>query len=48
MATKAKKPAKKAKAKPGPKAEVLKLEGDWKENIRKSMQSAKPSGQTKE
>jgi hypothetical protein len=40
MASKEKKPAK-AKAKPGPKAEVLKLEGDWKENIRKSMQTAK-------
>jgi hypothetical protein len=36
MASKAKK-----KAKPGPKAEVLKLEGDWKENIRKSMQAKK-------
>jgi hypothetical protein len=41
MATKPKKPAKKAK--PGPKAEVLKLEGDWKENIRKSFQNAKPA-----
>jgi|HubBroStandDraft_2_1064218.scaffolds.fasta_scaffold5628730_1 hypothetical protein len=39
MATKAKKLAKKAK--PGPKAEVLKLEGNWKENIRKSMLTAK-------
>jgi hypothetical protein len=36
MATKPKK-----KAKPGPKAEVLKLEGDWRDNIRKSM--AKPA-----
>jgi hypothetical protein len=42
MASKEKKPAK-AKAKPGPKAEVLKLEGDWKENIRKSFQAAKPA-----
>ena len=37
-----KKTAKK-KAKPGRKAETLKLEGDWKENIRKSMQVAKPT-----
>jgi hypothetical protein len=43
MATKTKKPAKKSKAKPGPKAEVLKLEGDWKSNIRKSFQNAKPA-----
>ena len=42
MAIKAKKSAKK-KAKPGPKPEVLKLEGDWKENIRKSFQNAKPA-----
>jgi len=28
-------------AKPGPKAETLKLEGDWKENIAKSMQATK-------
>jgi hypothetical protein len=41
MASKAKKTAKKAK--PGPKAELLKLEGNWKENIRKSMQTAKPA-----
>ena len=43
MAAKTPKPAKK-KAKPGPKAEVLKLEGDWKDNIRKSMQASKPKG----
>jgi hypothetical protein len=43
MAIKMKKSAKKAKAKPGPKAEVLKLEGNWKDNIRKSMQTAKPA-----
>jgi hypothetical protein len=42
MAAKPKKPAKK-KAKPGPKAEVLKLEGDWRENIRKSFQAKKPA-----
>jgi hypothetical protein len=35
-----KKPAKN-KAKPGPMAEVLKQEGDRKDNIRKSMQTAK-------
>jgi hypothetical protein len=45
MATKAKKPAKR-KAKPGPKEEVLKLEGNWKANIAKTLQ-AKPSGRTK-
>lgn len=39
MATKTKKPAKKAK--PGPKAETLKLEGDWKANIAKSFQTAR-------
>ena len=38
----AKKPAKK-KAKRGPKPEVLKLEGDWRENIRKSFQAKKPA-----
>jgi len=37
---KPKKSAKK-KAKPGPKAEVLKLEGDWRENIKKSFQAVK-------
>ena len=41
MATKAKTIAKKAKAKAGTRAEVLKLERDWKENIRKSFQNAK-------
>ena len=40
MAKKPKAPAKK-KAKPGPKAEVLKLEGDWKHNIAKSFQTVK-------
>ena len=44
MAIKVKKSAKK-KAKPGPKPEVLKLEGDWKSNIAKSMQVAKPKNQ---
>jgi hypothetical protein len=31
----------KKNGKPGPKAEVLKLEGDWKDNIRKSFQNEK-------
>jgi hypothetical protein len=43
MASKPKQAAKK-KAKPGPKAETLNLEGDWKDNIRKSMQGTKPKG----
>jgi hypothetical protein len=38
----AKKPPKK-KAKTGPKPEVLKLEGDWRDNIRKSFQAKKPA-----
>jgi len=38
----AKKPPKK-KAKPGPKTEVLKLEGDWRDNIRKSFKAKKPA-----
>jgi hypothetical protein len=42
MATKPKKKTTK-RAKTGPKAETLKLEGDWKENIRKSFQNAKPA-----
>jgi hypothetical protein len=42
MASKPKKTGKK-KAKPGPKAEVLKLEGDWKANIAKSMGVTKPT-----
>jgi hypothetical protein len=41
MSANAKKSAK-PKAKPGPKTEVLKLEGDWKENVRKAMQAGKP------
>jgi hypothetical protein len=31
------------KTKPGPKAETLKLDGNWKDNIRKSMPTAKSS-----
>jgi hypothetical protein len=33
----------KSKAKTGPKPEVLKLEGDWQDNIRKSFQTVKPA-----
>ena len=40
--TKAMTPAKK-KAKPGPKAGLLKLEGDWRENIHNSFQAEKPA-----
>jgi hypothetical protein len=40
VASKDKKPAK-AKAKPGPKPETLKLKGDWKDNIRKSFHNSK-------
>jgi hypothetical protein len=39
MATKAK-----PKSKRGPKAEVLKLEGDWQANIAKAMTKPKPAG----
>jgi hypothetical protein len=31
------------KAKTGPKPEVLKLEGDWRNNIKKSFQAVKPA-----
>jgi hypothetical protein len=33
----------KPKAKSGPKPDVLKLEGDWKDNIKKSLTKKKPS-----
>lgn len=42
-APKPKRPNKPA-SKPGPKPEVLKLEGDWIDNIRKSFQKKKPAG----
>jgi hypothetical protein len=32
----------KLKSKSGPKPDVLKLEGDWKENIKKSLTKKKP------
>jgi hypothetical protein len=34
----------KTKAKRGPKAEVLKLDGDWRQNVKKAMQKPKPAG----
>jgi hypothetical protein len=40
-----KKPApKKAKAKRGPKADVLKIDGDWKDAVRRSFGAKKPAG----
>jgi hypothetical protein len=39
-----KKPTKSPKAKRGPKAEVLKLDGDWQRNVKKAMQKPKPAG----
>jgi hypothetical protein len=38
----AKKPPKK-KAKPGPKTEVLKIEGNWQEAVKKSLSAKKPA-----
>lgn len=32
------------KSKPGPDAEHLKLEGDWQENVKKSLAKQKPKG----
>ncbi len=40
---KKKKPAKKKRAKPGPKADILKLEGDWKDAVKKSLEKKKPA-----
>jgi hypothetical protein len=31
-------------AKPGPKAETLKIEGDWKDAIKRSLEKKKPLG----
>jgi len=39
---KRKKAAKKKGAKRGPKADVLKLDGDWRELMKKSLQKKKP------
>ena len=36
--------AKKAKAKRGPKPQILKLEGDWEDNVKKSFQKKRPPG----
>lgn len=41
---KAKSPAKKKQGKPGPKEDYLKLEGDWKEAVKKSLAKKKPAG----
>jgi len=40
---KAKKPTRKKKA-PGPKPEVLKLEGNWKDAIKESLRKQRPPG----
>ncbi|HXM51203.1 MAG TPA: hypothetical protein VN956_25380 [Pyrinomonadaceae bacterium] len=40
---KKKKLAKKKRAKPGPKADILKLEGDWKDAVKKSLEKKKPA-----
>jgi hypothetical protein len=45
MPKKSAKPApKKPKAKTGPKAEVLKIDGNWKDAVRRSFQAKKPAG----
>ncbi len=38
-----KQPAKKKRAKPGPKEDRVKIEGDWKEAIKKSLEKKKPA-----
>jgi len=35
---------KKQRARPGPKADILKIDGDWKEAIKKSLTMKKPAG----
>jgi hypothetical protein len=40
--TPAKKGAPRQKAKPGPKAESLKIEGDWKDAVRRALGRGKP------
>jgi hypothetical protein len=40
----AKPAAKKAKPKPGPKPEVLQIDGNWKDAVRRSFQAKKPAG----
>ncbi len=39
---KKKQPKKKAKATPGPKPDRLKLEGNWRDVVKKSLQKKKP------
>ena len=38
------KPKSPAKPKPGPKAEVLKFNGNWQDAVRRSFQAKKPAG----
>lgn len=38
------KAAKQPKAKPGPKADTLKIEGKWQDAVRKSLSKKKPDG----
>ena len=38
------KDAKKKRETPGPKRETLRLEGDWRDAIKKSLQKKKPAG----
>jgi hypothetical protein len=40
--TKKPKPGSKPKAKPGPKADTLRIKGSWKRAIRKSFEKEKP------
>jgi hypothetical protein len=35
---------KRAQSRPGPKAEVLKINGDWREAVKKSLAKKKPTG----
>jgi hypothetical protein len=44
----AKKKVTKKKAKPGPKPEVLKIEGDWKDAVKDAMKRGKPPQPTSE
>jgi hypothetical protein len=39
-----KKTAPKKNAKPGPKPDLFKIEGEWEENVRKSFLKKKPPG----
>ena len=37
-------PKKPKKAKPGPKADVLKIDGNWQDGVRRSFGAKKPAG----